>query len=890
MFESFSLSKKSFTIIVFFLLLNFPLAQGQSIQAPDSAGTKSLELIPNKDYQAGSAFRFFFGDNWRDIWTAKIKIPVLDLDNYAGGLKPIKLGGGFQTRSLRFLGKDGRQYKFRALNKITEKLLPKELINSVVDDVLKDSYSSSNPLSAIIASPIINSVGALQSQPILVVLPDHERLGKYREEFAGLIGTLELHPDDFDDESENFAGANKIFGTYKLFKRLDDNSKYKVDAPEFLKARLLDIYMGDWDRHYDQWRWAAFKKNGKMMCRPIPRDRDQAFCHYDGFLAYFVTVYVMQIETFDDDYPPMKYLTWSGRYLDRKFLSEMNKATWDSIANFVVSRISDSVIDRAVGLIPREVDKEVIEDLREDLIERRNHLKEASDEYYELLARWVDVRCTNNNDLVEINIIDNDRTELKIYSIPKNEENSDIKDHLFFHRVFNYDETDEIRLYLFDGNDKVLINGEVDRSIDIQIVAGEGRDSLIDKSEVDGYLFGILPIFDMHEIKNYFYDSGKKTYIEDGPSTHIIKKQYDEPKNDTLRYEPPVRDWGKEWWFLPWFSLSSDYGLFIGGGASLYKYLFKAAPYQHNIRIRAGYSALFDDGRIEFNYRQPNVVPDLDFWLKANYSGIDVLNYFGFGNEGKLPLDPGIEHNYRTYYRLYHSFFAFRPSFRWHLSEQFLLESGLDFEFDDHDPKANTYIADNPVYGTDNTSLLSIFTNVIYDSRSSELNPKEGVYLEGFYSYTPKFWKNDFDFTRAKADARAYYTTDILTDITWAARFRIEKIWGKAPFYRYPIIGGFETLRGFHNQRFVGQSSIIANFESRIYLFPYNLLVPGKLGLIGLSDIGRVYDEGEDSEIWHNSYGGGLWLTFINDDILASIYAANSKEMLGFYFQLGFMF
>jgi hypothetical protein len=35
------------------------------------------------------------------------------------------------------------------------------------------------------------------------------------------------------------------------------------------------MLIGDWDRHYDQWRWAEYKKKGQVIYRPIPRDRDQ---------------------------------------------------------------------------------------------------------------------------------------------------------------------------------------------------------------------------------------------------------------------------------------------------------------------------------------------------------------------------------------------------------------------------------------------------------------------------------------------------------------------------------------------------------------------------------------------------------------------------------------
>ena len=50
------------------------------------------------------------------------------------------------------------------------------------------------------------------------------------------------------------------------------------DQDQVLRSRLFDIWIGDWDRHDDQWRWASFKdKNGFTYYQPIPRDRDQIF-------------------------------------------------------------------------------------------------------------------------------------------------------------------------------------------------------------------------------------------------------------------------------------------------------------------------------------------------------------------------------------------------------------------------------------------------------------------------------------------------------------------------------------------------------------------------------------------------------------------------------------
>ncbi|MFL5397869.1 MAG: hypothetical protein ACJ79P_08220, partial [Myxococcales bacterium] len=45
-------------------------------------------VTPGAHYAANWLFRFFFGSQWRDAWTAQIEAPVLDLDTFDGGLVP----------------------------------------------------------------------------------------------------------------------------------------------------------------------------------------------------------------------------------------------------------------------------------------------------------------------------------------------------------------------------------------------------------------------------------------------------------------------------------------------------------------------------------------------------------------------------------------------------------------------------------------------------------------------------------------------------------------------------------------------------------------------------------------------------------------------------------
>src|SRR5437867_8979484 len=98
------------------LLLVWPMsleAQGQTTDstAPtQTASSESLRVVPGPRYRAGWFHRWFLGNHYRDLWTTPLEVEILDLDTFAGGLKPTKRGGGKQTKSLRFHGADGRDY------------------------------------------------------------------------------------------------------------------------------------------------------------------------------------------------------------------------------------------------------------------------------------------------------------------------------------------------------------------------------------------------------------------------------------------------------------------------------------------------------------------------------------------------------------------------------------------------------------------------------------------------------------------------------------------------------------------------------------------------------------------------------------------------------------
>jgi hypothetical protein len=70
-------------------------------------------------------------------------------------------------------------------------------------------------------------------------------------------------------------------------------------------------------------------------------------------------------------------------------------------------------------------------------------------------------------------------------------------------------------------------------------------------------------------------------------------------------------------------------------------------------------------------------------------------------------------------------------------------------------------------------------------------------------------------------------------------------------------------LRGYDLNRFAGDASLVGDAELRIALGSYNSVPPTRFGLLGLTDVGRVFYPPESSRKWHVGAGGGLWATIL---------------------------
>ncbi|HEX2249876.1 MAG TPA: hypothetical protein VHH32_05975, partial [Gemmatimonadales bacterium] len=446
------------------------------LSAQSTANGTAVVQAPGAHYRAGGLHEMLLGREYRELWTTPISVPLLDLDTFAGGLRAVSKGGGQQTKSLMLVGQDGREFFFRSVDKDPSATLPAELRGTVAGRVVRDQTSSAFPTAPMVVDRLLSAAGIPHARSRLFVLPRHQRLGEFQAEFAGLMGFLEDRVGGEEDSAAHWRGAREIITSDSLVARVDRSTQDRVDGRALLRARLFDVWIGDWDRHSDQWVWARFSDSLPRQWVPIPRDRDQAFVKYDGLLLGIARTQAPQLTNFGPEYPYLAGATWNGRDLDRRFLVDLEWPEWKAAASELQARLTDSAIDVAVKELPANHYALEGQALAAALRTRRDRLADAARRYFVLLAGQVDVRGTARADDARLRRVPGGELELMLTSRDSAQGSTP-----YFHRRFT-SSTKEVRLYLGPGDDRAVLSGSGSGGPLVRVLGEDGRDRLVDSA------------------------------------------------------------------------------------------------------------------------------------------------------------------------------------------------------------------------------------------------------------------------------------------------------------------------------------------------------------------------------------------------------------------------
>ncbi len=818
-------------------------------------GVDSVTASPGESYSAWWLHRFIYGDLNRDLWSIPIRVPVLDLKKVGGGLTVLELSGGKQTLGIQFTGNDGVTYQFRSLVKEPRRPMPKVLHQLPPGRVSKDQMAAQFPLAPLVVAELVEAVGVLVAKPRLVVMPDDERLGEFREAFAGRMGWIEVRPEEGKDDSPGFAGSTKISGTYDVYAELIENPRSYVNADALLRARLVDFLVGDWDRHSDQWRWARFKDGDRMRWDPIPRDRDWAFAHIDGVLRPLVSLYYPQYVNFAPDYLDVYGLTWASQRVDRLLLAGLDSSAFMKIANEVSATLTDAVLAKSVATLPlsyREAGNELLGAMRN----RRNKLVDAAAEFYALIAREPAILATDKADSVTISA-DDKTVRVQIHE-------GEAGGMLRYDRTFRSGESRELRLYLLDGADRVIVKGSSDLPIVVRIATGGGDDRIVDSTSGKN-----VRIYNTDGDDNA--DLGRRAFFT----------EHDYLAQDTIRTAARVwniRDWGSAWLLLPSADHQSDIGLLMGAKITRNSFGFGQQPC--HTCISAEVLSSFTGKQIITTLGVDRLITSGGLWIANSLemqSGRPT-RFYGFGND--VPTPPG-----ELSFTGFRSTFELKSGFRHEVSDNWNLFAGATWRrFGSIREGGDTF--DDITYGGGHFQQVGLKGEFELDTRDVKGLPTKGAVAELSADYHPALLDVASPYSSVRGSVRLFQSLPLPLDPALHLRLVGAKVWGTAPFADVPYLGGSSTLPGFARSQFRGNAMASAYVLLRAKALSVFKL---DLGVHGLSGIGRVWEDGEESSTWHRSSGAGMWLHLpsVKKTISVTFVKGEQKRT---YFDFGFIF
>jgi hypothetical protein len=824
----------------------------------------SIRVVANNKLKGNGFKNLFMGKNYRKEWTTEVSVPVLDLGKEEGGLKPQKQGGGKQTKSLKVEDSKGEEWSLRSIQKFPEAAIPPDLRSPFAIDVVEDGISASYPYGSLSTGIFADAAHVPNLKRKLVYIPDDPRLGRFRSTFKNTLAILEQKKPD---------SIGKDYNTDELVLRLAKDNDDHVDQLQVLKARLLDNFYMDFDRHEGQWNWATRDTGKGKIYYPIPKDQDQAFYTNQGIIPWFVKQpsLVPELQGFRAKAKNINTFNKPARNFDRFFLNELGKETWSREIDTFLTYMSDSVIETALSKQPRELQGKTTDHIISTLKERKKYYKDEMLKYYDFLSKEVNIVGTNQKELFTIDKKEGGNTHVTINKIDKH----GMVSSTIYDREFDAGVTKELRIYGLEDDDSFVIKGG-NSPIRIRIIGGSGKDNFV--NEGTG---GNLRVYDVTFEENTF----------SGNVDGLRKLLSADPRNNEysrIFYKYNVFDPGLV------LAYNVDDGLFLGAKFRYTTHGFRREPYaqQHNLAV--GHSLRTSSWFFKYQADIIRAIGYTDLLLRADVRApINVTNFFGLGNNTVLNTDEVLY--FRSRYNLVNASALFRRQ----LQSWMRILGGPTFQYFKLPGKENfgKFVNNTNLNGLDPATLYLPKTyagaEALLDinSKNNQVLPTRGFLLDAGVKQLFGLNNQSHTLTQVHWDMSIFASFVPQSFYVFATRFGYYRNFGQFEFPQANYLGGTDNLRGFRRNRFAGRTSAFNNTELRFKISNFNTyLFPGSFGVLVFHDIGRVWADQQKSTTWHNGYGGGVWISPIQRFVITATVAHSKEEKILPYVTFGFQF
>ena len=812
----------------------------------------TTSIYSEKMTQKSLVHKFLFGNHYRKYYSLPIEAKTATLDTLMGGLKPIREGGGHQSISLRLSDSKGREYVMRAMKKSATQFLQsvafkdQYIVNDFEDtyaeNFLLDFYTTSHPYTPFAVGNLADKLGLPHTNPVLYYIPKQNALKEFNSNFGDGLYMVEERPADNHLDAKNFGNPTDIISTSDMMKNLHKDEKYTVDENEYIKARLFDMLIGDWDRHDDQWRWGEYKQGNKIVYKPIPRDRDQAFSKYDGtLLSLLMNIPALRhMRTFKAKIDNVKWLNREPYPLDLAFLKSSDRKDWIAQAKYIQENLTDRDIDNAFKSLPKEVQDGTIEDIKQKLRSRKGDLQKYASEYFDVLSHTVMIAGTDKKDKFVINHNAKNSIEIQVFRIKKE------GDELVYTKNINDDKTKNLWIYGLDDNDVFQVTGNHKSKTKIRLIGGQNNDT--------------YNIENGKRVIVYDFKSKENTYNLDSKAQKQLTDDYDV---NLYNYEKPKYNVVSG---LPNIGYNPDDGVKFGFNLNYTINNFKQNPYTQKHILNGFY--YFATGGLEFNYAAhfPGLLGKWVIDVESQYTTPSfTVNYFGYGNETANNTDTfGMDYN-RVRIQKFNVSGAIRHVGRY----------GSEFSIQPMLQQLRVEETENRFIDTPNIINPNVFESQVYGGAKIKYHFKNSDFVAkptlGIAFMAAATWITNLNDTKQNFPTIESYL-GITHKIDHNGKLVLATLLkGKAilnnnyEFYQGAALGGDTDLRGYRNDRFLGNSYFSQSTDLRFSIGKIQrTIVPFTYGILGGFDYGRIWLDGETSHKWHQDYGGGLWMNAVN--------------------------
>lgn len=854
-------------------------ALSTAVQISEVEDSVANSIYTKEEVSKSKFHEFLWGDRFRDQYGIPIKAEVLYLDSLKGGLTPFRRGGGTQSKSLHLKDAEGKRYVIRALKKeavqfiqsaiFVDQYLEDELQNSALEKLVLDVFTGSYPYAPLLIGQLSDSIHLAHLNPALYYIPKQPALGKYNTEFGDELYLFEEHASEghLHLGGEFFTG--EIISTDDMLDEILSDESKKIDEQEFIKARLFDMLIGDWDRHQDQWRWMEYKENNETIYKPLPRDRDQPFSRMSDGLLFGAAVKLLppsgkKLKKYNENIAKVEHFNFSPLPLDIALFEKLDKEEWDRQAAYIQSRLTDDVIDQAFLQLPQTLSDQTLEEIKSTLKKRRSHLQEISDNYFDYLSKRRILKTTHKDDYILIEANKHGELNVRFSRIIKGSPKR-----AYFQKKFFPKKTKEIWIYGLDDDDVFEVKGK-STAIKLILIGGQNNDT-----------------YSIEQGKNiWIYDfKSKKNTVQSANGAKVkLRDDYD---LNTYNYHKRNYMHNK---FVPKLSYNPDNGYQLGGSLVHKKYGFETNPFTNRQLVEASFFSATSGIELTYQNEIANFINNSNLLLDASYNTPkSSINFFGFGNETiNLDEEKGLDYN-----RVLLEQFTIHPKLKWKSYGGSGFSAGIKYQTVNVARTLDRFISENDLAEKliKAEQFGSISLDYHFENKNYAIFPTNGIKAGIHLSFTQNLDKEERHFFSIVPELTFINKLSYANKAVLVSRLKAHLITSdQFEFYQAATIGGDDGLRGFRNQRFTAKHSFYHSTDFRYAMGALrNQIVPLEYGFFLGFDYGRVWSDEISSKKWHNSQGTGIFLNLAGS-FGSTLGLFNSVEGFRLYFNLGLDF